>query len=251
MVDLHCHILPGIDDGAKTLEESLFLLREELKQGVDQIVLTPHFNPENITVKEFERKRREAFSLLSQSVQKENLPVQLKLGAEVQFSAMLPELDLSALLIEGTSYLLIEFSPCFYPAWTKDILYQLRLKGIVPILAHVERYAYLMDNPKELFELVSEGTIVQVNASSVLRKGSKQQRIQKLLRWNLIHILSTDTHSIDKRPPLMESAFKQIENWCGQDKVQRLKQAGADVFAARELQADEAICPKKILGRWF
>ena len=251
MTDLHCHILPGIDDGAKTVEESVALLRQELEQGVQQFVFTPHFNPECIDVEAFKKKRAEAFELLQKAVQEKGLSIQMKLGAEVQFSSMLSELDLTPLLIEKTPYLLIELSPSFYPPWIKDVFYQLQLQGIVPILAHVERYGYLMHNPRELFDLVSEGVIIQINASSIVRKCKRQKMLKKFLQLNLVHIISTDTHSIDKRPPLMEPAFQQIEKWHGNDKVCALQKNGAAVFAGETLQLTDAVCPRKILGQWL
>lgn len=251
MTDLHSHILPGIDDGAQTVEDSLALLREQLAQGVNQIALTPHFNAERITVDEFVQRRAEAFAILEKAVKAEGLPVTLKLGAEVFFSSNLLELDLEPLLLQDTPYLLVEFSPTFYPTWAKDIFYKLGLQGITPLLAHVERYPYMLSDPTRLFDLVNAGAVTQINASSVLRNGSRQAMIQKFLRWNLVHVLSTDTHSMDKRPPQLASAMQKIESWQGKDAVRYLQRNGADVFQGFEPQLQDATKPKKFFGRWF
>ena len=87
MTDLHSHILPGIDDGAQTVDDSLALIRRQLEQGVDEIALTPHFNAERTSVEEFTQRRAESFAILQDAVSREGLPVKLKLGAEVFFSS--------------------------------------------------------------------------------------------------------------------------------------------------------------------
>ena len=197
MTDLHSHILPGIDDGAQTVEDSLALIRRQLEQGVDEIALTPHFNAERTSVEEFTQRRAESFAILQDAVSREGLPVKLKLGAEVFFSSDLLELDLDPLLLQDTPYLLVEFSPMFYPTWAKDIFYNLGLQGITPLLAHVERYPYMLSDPTRLFDLVNAGAVTQVNANSIMRAGSRQAMVQKFLRWQLVHVLSTDTHSVD------------------------------------------------------
>lgn len=250
MTDLHSHILPGIDDGAQTVEDSLALIRRQLEQGVDEIALTPHFNAERTSVEEFARRRAESFALLQDAVQREGLEVKLKLGAEVFFSSNLLELDLEPLLLQDTPYLLVEFSPMFYPSWAKDTFYNLGLQGITPLLAHVERYPYMLSDPTRLFDLVSAGAVTQVNASSIMRAGSRQAMIQKFLRWQLVHVLSTDTHSVDKRPPLIGPAMQKVEGWQGADTVRYLTQNAAVVFAGLEPQLRDAAKPKKFLGRW-
>lgn len=251
MTDLHSHILPGVDDGAQTVEDSLELIQRQLDQGVDEIALTPHFNAERISVAEFVEKRAAAFEQLQNAVQAQGLAVKLKLGAEVFFSSDLLELDLEPLLLQDTPYLLVEFSPMFYPSWAKDIFYNLGLQGVTPLLAHVERYPYMLSDPNRLFDLVNAGAVTQVNASSIMRAGNRQAMIQKFLRWQLVHVLSTDTHSADKRPPLIGPAMQKVESWQGADMVRYLRQNAADVFAGLEPQLREATKPKKIFGRWF
>ena len=251
MTDLHSHILPGVDDGAQTVEDSLALIRRQLEQGVSEIALTPHFNAERTTVAEFAQRRAQAFDRLQKAVQEQGLDVKLKLGAEVFFSSDLLELDLEPLLLQDTPYLLVEFSPTFYPTWAKDIFYNLGLQGITPLLAHVERYPYMLSDPSRLFDLVNAGAVTQVNASSIMRAGSRQTMIQKFLRWQLIHVLSTDTHSVDKRPPLIGPAMQKVESWQGAETVRYLRQNAADVFAGLEPQIRDAAKPKKIFGRWF
>lgn len=251
MTDLHSHILPGIDDGAQTVEDSLALLQEQIAQGVNQIALTPHFNAERITVEEFVERRAKSFKILKNAVEQQGLPITLKLGAEVFFSSNLLEIDLEPLLLEDTGYLLVEFSPAFYPTWARDIFYKLGLQGITPLLAHVERYPYMLKDPTRLYDLVNAGVITQVNAGSIMRSGTRQAMIEKLFRWNMVHFLSSDTHSMDKRPPMLAQAMEKVKSWKGEETVQYLRQNGADVFVGLTPQLLDATKPKKFLGRWF
>lgn len=251
MTDLHCHILPGIDDGAQNVEESIALIRRQREQGVRQIALTSHFNAERTTVEEFVEERAKSYEILQDALQKEGLDVTLKLGAEVFFSSDLLELDLQPLLLEGTDYLLVEFSPTFYPTWAKDIFYQMGLDGITPLLAHVERYPYMLSDPTRLYDLVNAGAVTQVNATSLLRSTSRQAMVRKFLKWNLVHVLASDTHSMDKRPPLLAKAFGQVQEWEGDKMVQQLRQNAEDVFRGRELRTYEPTKPKKLLSWWL
>lgn len=251
MVDLHSHILPGVDDGAKTPEDSLALLREQLAGGVDRVALTPHFNAERTSVEEFVQRRAAAFELLRGAVEAAGLQVELKLGAEVFFSSNLLELDLAPLCLAGTPYLLVEFSPSFYPSWAKEIFYQLQLRGITPLVAHIERYPYMLSDPTRLYQLAAAGALLQVNAGSLLRGTSRVAMIQKLLRWNLVHFLSTDTHSLEKRPPLLPQAMQKVAGWCGEAAAQRLEQAGREIFDGAEPDLPDPKMPKKLFGRWF
>ncbi len=251
MVDLHCHILPGIDDGAKTVEDSIELLKKELADGVTKVMLTPHFNSERTTVEEFVQKRAESFEKLQTAVKEAGLSIELKLGAEVFFSSDLPDLDLEPLCFEGTSFMLVEFSPVFYPEWARQVFYQLQLKGIDPILAHVERYPYMLNDPTRLYDLAQAGVLLQVNASSLFRGTHRPAAIKKLLKCDLCHLLSTDTHSMDKRPPRMADAMDCIEHWYGQGKCKRLIQNGRDVFEGVEPDIPEAKRPKMLFNHWL
>ena len=251
MVDLHCHILPGVDAGAKTPGDSLALLREELAGGVDRIALTPHFNAGRTTVEAFCRKREAAFRQLNAAVREAGLQVELKLGAEVFITLELPERELEPLCLAGTPYLLVELSPTFYPAWAKDIFYALQLRGIAPILAHVERYPYMLSDPRRLYELAAAGVRLQVNAGSLLKGGSRAAMLQTLLRWNLVHLVCTDTHSMEKRPPLLPQALRRAAGLGGEAAAERLAQAGQAVFDGLEPDLPEPQLPKKLLGRWF
>ena len=124
MTDLHTHILPGIDDGKKNVQTSLALLRSEYAQGVEQIEMTPHFNFENQTIKEFLQRRNAAARQLWLPFRNAELPQYMKLGAEIFYSAQLAEVDPQPLCLTGTNLLLIEYPAASHPRGAEDVLYQ-------------------------------------------------------------------------------------------------------------------------------
>lgn len=248
MTDLHCHILPKIDDGAKTPEISLELLRREQEDGVNQIALTSHFISDKITLSDFLQRRQYSFELLKQAVATTDMQFQFKLGAEVYFSPELADLDLSQLCLEGTDYLLIELSTRHKPYFLTETLQSVQAQGITPLLAHVERYPYIMDDLSILYDLVNMGVCVQSNAGALIQHPKK---ILKLIRWNLVHVLSTDSHSIDKRPPNLAEAMDIVKKQLGDETVNQLIVNAQDIFTGRELEFFEPHCPKKIFNHWF
>ena len=145
MTNLHCHILPGIDDGAKDTAVSLELLRREYEDGVRNIAFTSHFNSERTTVEAFTAKRQAAFEQLTAALEGQPMQFDFKLGAEVIFSPGLCELDTRALCMGDTAYLLLEFPTTHKPHFIRQTLYRLQQQGIVPLIAHIERYPYVLE----------------------------------------------------------------------------------------------------------
>ena len=143
LVDLHCHILPGIDDGAKNLDVSMSLIQKEMEDGVVGIVFTPHFHYERITLDAFVQQRKMAYRSVVAQLAERKLPLAVKLGAEVYFTTALASLDLSKLAFAGSRYILIEFPTSIHPGGIEDTLFAVQNRGYTPILAHVERYRCL------------------------------------------------------------------------------------------------------------
>lgn len=159
LVELHCHILPGIDDGARDLDMSMSLMRREVSDGVVGVVFTPHFHYERITVEKFVELRKAAFRQVAAAVRTEGLRVAGKLGAEVYYSTALPSLDLSKLAFADTSYILIEFPTTIQPPGIDETLFAIRAQGYTPILAHVERYPFVTEDPTLLYNWVNAGCL--------------------------------------------------------------------------------------------
>ena len=206
MIDIHTHILPHLDDGAKDTATSLALLQEQMAQGVTTVVFTPHYYGRKHSPTRFLEKRSEAYERL-----KGNIPSELnvRLGAEVHFSGInVPEYDeFCKLAIEGTTYLLLELP--FTTKWTReltekiaDFVYE---TGYTPIIAHVERYKEVLKKPTLVNELVEMGCLIQVNAQSFLDKKQKGF-VFALVKHGLVHCIGSDTHDMDTRKPCLAEA---------------------------------------------
>ena len=145
MTDLHCHLLPGMDDGAKDEQAAVDLICTSYKQGVRRIALTSHFLPDEMALDEFLSRRQAAYSRLLKALRQTEIPIgeiAFRLGAEVLYSPMLVELPSNLLCLEGTNLMLLEFREGEVPFGVEETVFRLQLRGIVPLLAHVERYRY-------------------------------------------------------------------------------------------------------------
>lgn len=194
MIDFHTHILQEVDDGSCDLQTSISMIKNEIKQGVDQIVCTPHYRkgifetPVEII--------KEKFNTLKQAVKNENLPVELFLGMEIFYDDNFFEnLDNGRYLtINDTKYILIEFH---YNKYTEisEICFKLRVRGYIPIVAHVERYAYLK-KIEDYAEIVSCGGKLTVNAEAILGRNGLFEKLhcKKLIQNGLIQMITSDSH---------------------------------------------------------
>ena len=247
MTDLHSHILPGIDDGAKSARESLQLLQMQKSQGVHQIAFTPHFRSESDQIDSFVERRRKAAAALIEPYRAANLQIRCKVGAEVSYSPRLLERDLSPLCLRGTKLLLLEFPFDHYPSSAENVVYQLIRRGHVVLLAHVERYHFFQEDPNLLLPLIESGAYVQVNAGSVVRHQKMRRLVISMIRHGMVHAVASDTHSVDKRPPLISEAFDVISEKVGSEMLEMLVDYSDALFRGKR---PEMLEPEPI-RRWF
>lgn len=220
MTDLHTHILPGMDDGAKTEEESLALLRMEQNQGVDTVVLTPHFYPQQESIEQFLARREDAVGRLRKAIDAEGTDAQglpqLLVGAEVLWRSDLSDVEhLDRLCIEGTQNLLLELP---FSLWSGQLINQLYdmigQTGITPVIAHLERYLALQ--PKALIEEILDiGIPVQISAE-VLTHPLRRGGAMKLLKSGRAHLLASDCHDCTNRPPDLAAGMEIVRRKLGE-----------------------------------
>lgn len=202
ITDIHCHILYGVDDGSDSIEESIKLLKKEYTQGVENIILTPHFHmgecmpPKSKVLSHFQCLKEQAGKILPQ--------LNLYLGNEIMACN-----DMVRMLNEGeiftladTGYVLVEFYPTVHYEEMLRYVSMLLNGGYSPIIAHVERYqcltkAFKKINEKNIFHLIEMGAYMQVNASSVY--GRNVKFVEKLIEKDFLHFIATDAHGIDYR----------------------------------------------------
>lgn len=212
MVDFHCHILPKMDDGSDSINTSLAMLRAEHTQGVNRVVLTPHFYCEEESIEAFLQRRKKAFSALQTAISDQphtgDIP-ELCLGAEVAMSSALAQMDLQPLCISGTNVLLLEL-PYYRRFRLKDVETIINRNDIQVVFAHIERFSRLWN--KETFAAVMELPVYkQINCSSLCHARWRQRR--QLLRWlsdEEVHLLGTDAHNLTSRPVNFQAAAQLL-----------------------------------------
>lgn len=209
--DIHTHILPMMDDGAGSVEEALELLKKEKEQGITDIVFTPHFTLDDENIESFISRREMAYEHLMSAVKEEPLLSSLKFykGAEVWYDPNIIYQDVEKLCIENTSYMLLELMHS-YPFNLENTLRNIVSMGVTPIVAHVERYPYLIRHPETMEPLVELGTVFQCNASTIVSKRQKRS-VMKLIKRGLIHVIASDTHNVEYRPPNLADAYEILK----------------------------------------
>lgn len=215
MVDMHNHILFEVDDGPKTIEGSMELIKEAVSKGVTHIILTPHLIKSNRNLKP--HKSLGNFQILKEAVDKESINVQLYLGNEVYIDP----LEYKSIFIEdkfytlaGSKYILIEFNVKNPPSSIGEICYEVTMNGYIPIISHVERYEILHNNREMLKDILKTGALLQVNASNILNKETKEKTefAHYLLKNELVNFVASDVHNNTDRKFYLDEAYAAVCN---------------------------------------
>lgn len=223
-VDIHCHILPGIDDGARTIEESLALAREAAANGVSDIIATPHLNRELFIFSIEDAKA--AFEKLQAAITAEQIPITLHLGAEVKAAPNIPEGVKSGTIptLAGSDYLLLEFPFDSVPPFARELVFQIQLAGITPILAHPERNARFQRDPSLLESYLSAGCLTQINSTSLtghLGRSSQKAAIAFLTnKW--VNMIGSDGHKAGGRGVNFKEALSVAAKQVGMEEALKM-----------------------------
>ena len=197
MVDIHSHIIFDVDDGCSNIEESINVIKKLKNLGFDSIILTPHYiKASEYTVENKEKK--EKFNILKEELAKNNIDVNLYLGNEIYMNDEIDELVLSkkAYTMNNSRYILIEFSLYNEIKNIEDYLYELKLKGYIPIIAHPERYTYFQKDYSKVDELYESGVLFQCNYASIVGSYGKHaaKLITYILKKGMVSFMATDVH---------------------------------------------------------
>lgn len=229
LIDFHSHILPGMDDGSKSVEMSLDMLRLQAEQGVEQVVLTPHFYPTTHTPERFLAARADAADRLYDAVAGQNGLPKLHLGAEVAYFAGISECDdLQALCVEHSDCVLVELPMC---RWERPIFRELEgivtKQGLRPVIAHVDRYLPVLMADRVLKPLLELPVVLQFNASFFLRRSGKAMR---LLRQGAVGLLGSDCHDLTERRPNLGAAADAIGRKLGTAPLEKILEFGREML---------------------
>ncbi|MCM1268326.1 MAG: hypothetical protein NC302_10515 [Bacteroidales bacterium] len=223
-IDIHSHILPGVDDGSESYETSMRMLQCAADDGISKIILTPHHKPSHRRVSLLTWKEKTK-SLLEMAAERK-IGIELYLGSELYYrSGLLEELgNGAAATLAGSHYVLVEFSPMADYEYIRNGAYSLLTGGFCPILAHVERYQNVCARKYGIEDLIEMGCYMQVNAGSVTGSfGSKTKRfVKNMLKQRQVHFVATDAHDLGKRAPALSACADLISKKYGEDYCRKL-----------------------------
>lgn len=237
-VDVHSHLLPGLDDGAADWDESLALAREAVADGTAELIVTPHIYPEVYD------NRPEAIRALAEEFQRRldaaSVPLRVRPGSEV---FLLPDTALrwrrgGVVPLGGEGpYVLVEWNLIALPPYVEGVLFDLQAAGAVPVIAHPERYPPVQRRPEWLVPLVERGMWLQITASSLLR--SRKDPARKVAEWlvrrGMVHLIGSDAHNA-QRPPRLAEAYRVLERLPGgPETLAVVEQATAAVRAGERI----------------
>ena len=231
-VDIHSHILPGVDDGAQDVETAVKILEMMKEQGITDVFATPHFDASQCSFEEFNKDVSNARKLLAEATYGTDLP-QVHMGCEVYyFPGISKSGGIKQLTLGGSKFLLLEL--CYGQAITDKVVREIvdvyNNFGIVPVIAHIERYSK-EKGFKKLLDLISHRIcIAQINAASLMDKQPYKRISLKLIKLGYISFIASDAHSVKFRPPLMDKAFDVIKNNLGQEYVDAFAKNSNDFY---------------------
>lgn len=252
MVDIHCHILPEIDDGAQNLEESIQMAKAAVQEGITKVVASPHHytsrfhNPKEEIVPKV--------ALLNKELQNRNIPLEILVGQEVRINGdWISEYENNQIAtINDNIYVLIEFPANHVPRYAEQLFYGIQMTGLIPIIVHPERNSQIVEQPEKLYRLIEKGAISQITAASVA--GYFGKSIQKfslqLIEANLTHVVASDAHNTTNRSFKMIEAFDVIEREFGSDAVYMFNENAELIVSGNMIYRDNPknIKRRKLLG---
>ncbi|MDQ0254456.1 protein-tyrosine phosphatase [Evansella vedderi] len=221
MIDLHCHILPKLDDGAQSLEDALAMAEKAVEEGITTIVATPHHQNGN-----YENTKLDIMNEvigLNRLLEKYHIDLEVLPGQECRLYGELMEdyYKGEILTLANSNYIFVEFPSGYVPRFAKQMFYEIQLSGLIPVIVHPERNQQLMEEPERLYEFVKNGALTQVTAGSVVGKFGKKIKsfTEEMMGANLTHFIASDAHNITSRNYHMTEAYDTIQQEYGEGMV--------------------------------
>jgi protein-tyrosine phosphatase len=253
MIDIHCHILPGIDDGAKTIQDSIDLAKSAVAEGIDTIIATPHHRNGK-----YDNTKTDILPLVSElneTLKQEFINLEVLPGQECRiYGEILQDYHNGEILPLNidSQYMFIEFPSSSVPRYAERLFYDIQVEGLIPVIVHPERNAELIERPDKLYKLVKNGAVTQLTASSLVGYFGKniQKFSQQIIEANLTHFIASDAHNIHNRSFKMEEAMDYIEKKYGIDAVYYFTENAELLVGNKTIYKEipEEIKKKKFLG---
>lgn len=252
MIEMHTHILPGMDDGARSKEEALEMAVQASEQGIEHIIATPHHGngvfeaPREVVLRHVEE--------MNEFISKHGVQVTIHTGQEIRVnSELINEWEHNKLLtLANSKYILLELPHNHVPNYFMELLFEFTIRGLVPVIAHPERNKEVVETPDLVEEWIGQGALCQLTAHSLT--GQFSRKIQKLsvhlLKRRLIHFVSSDAHNCHTRSFALREAYRLTERAIGRGGMNRLKENSRRLLANEEIVIEEPIKAKRHLLFW-
>ena len=244
MIDFHSHILPNIDDGSRSIEETFNLIKEAKNVGFDAIISTSHYM-ENYY--ETDTPEREVWvNAIYENLQAKNIDIRLYLGNEIYLAENIIKLleEGKASTINDTSYVLFEMPLNAEPMNLYDLVYQMLQCKLVPILAHPERYSFVQKDPDLIYDLIQKGVLMQANYGSIIGQYGEKAKIivKKFFENRMIHFLGSDVHRQNTIYPRIPEILAELNDLIGEEKLEELTNTNPSlVLKNKRINIDEPI----------
>lgn len=251
MIDVHSHIIPNIDDGARSIEESYIMIKEASRAGFTDVISTSHYMEGYY--EENSQKRQEWLNATNEQLKKDAIPINLHCGSEIYITENLTNLikEGKASTLANSNYVLFEIPMNNKVRYLDDIIFKIKSLNMIPIIAHPERYSYVQEDPNMLIPLIEQGVLFQGNYASVIGSYGTQAKktIKKLLKANMIHFLGTDCHRKNSIYSQMKEIMIELEKIICKEKIKELSTVNPrHILENKEL---EIIEPSRIKKGFF
>ena len=251
MIDIHNHVLPKLDDGSKSIDMSIDMLELAENQGITEVVSTVHYqHPKFDNLRITYEKMLERIYILEKHLDKKSIGIKIHPGAEVYYYPNLLQLIENPLTTMGNGkYMLVEFHPHHIPEGHKNELFNLKMSGVTPIIAHPERYKIIQNDINKVLEWMDIGCLIQVDAGSVLGTLGKAAQIasEVIIKNRWCQILCSDAHDNRNRNFNLKDAVELIENWVGKNAYSLVYDNPKAVLSGEKVKIDpnDNIYPKE------
>jgi len=251
MIDLHCHILPGLDDGARDEDEAVEMARQAAADGIRTVVATPHHR--NGRFVNGRSAWDTAVRKLTGRLAAEGVPLRVLPGQELHCGERIFEWlqdEEEWLPLGGSKYVLLEFPPGDVPAHAAEVVHELAVLGCTAVVAHPEHNRRIAAEPDTLYRLVEAGALAQVTSLSLMGRHGPRVRSTalELCRRNLVHFVATDAHNRRWRPFLLREAYERVRRELGEERARMYLRNAEAVVAGEEAERPEPLPGKR---RWW
>lgn len=242
MIDFHSHIIPNVDDGSKSVEETFELLKEAKEAGFSGVISTSHYMEGYYETDVAERNVW--IKAISENLDKKDIDLKLYLGNEIYITKNIVNLleTGKATSINNSNYVLFEFPMNTKPMDMYDIIYDMLEYKLIPILAHPERYSFVQKDPNLIYDLIEKGVLMQSNYGSIIGMYGEKAEIvvRKLLENNMVHFLGSDVHKVGSIYPRIQNSLKEIKDIIGEDKLNEICSVNPElVLENKRIDIDE------------